>query len=394
VKRFPLFDNFYDPSRQSADGHQWIVESMAPYQDDIQAPDWNRSYPGGNAGDALAYIKQGFLFSEAVSAGLSLKIFGEYVENQTKSKAITSQTDGGWDLLYKDSQAFEAGKETTLKYQKQITVESSIPAVSKYLVPNFPEFDLNIPDQYRVDLWLQDFDKDVKAGTVPALSILWVMCDHTGGPPTVDAEQADNDLAVGRIIDYVSHSKVWDSSAIFIEEDDAQNGVDHIDGHRSPGYIVSPYVKQSGPTEHTFYTQVNMTRTIEQILGLSPLNQFDLVASPMATAFVTGTPPKANFEPWTHVANQVPLDKGDTAAIAPASKVEADWMKAKVKMFAGKATKPDSQDADVLSHLNWYEATGFTRPYPGETAVRPASDFKDRLSGRNAEDADGDGDGD
>ncbi len=138
------------------------------------------------------------------------------------------------------------------------------------------------------------------------------MDDHTGGPPTVDAEQADNDLAVGRIIDYISHSNVWSSSAIFIEEDDAQNGVDHVDGHRSPGYIVSPYTVQNGPTDHTYYTQVNMTRTIEQILGLPPMNQFDLVASPMTTAFVQGTPPADNFQPWTHVPNQVPLDMGVT----------------------------------------------------------------------------------
>ena len=109
-------------------------------------------------------------------------------------------------------------------------------------------------------MWLQDFKKDVAAGTVPALSILWVMDDHTGGPPTPEAQQADNDLAVGRMIDYISHSKVWSSSAIFIEEDDAQNGVDHVDGHRSPGYIVSPYAVQHGPTDHTYYTQVNMTR--------------------------------------------------------------------------------------------------------------------------------------
>ena len=157
--------------------------------------------------------------------------------------------------------------------------------MSNHLIKNFPQFDLGIPDQFRVDLWVQDFNKDVAAGTVPALSILWIMDDHTGGPPTPDAEQADNDLAVGRIIDYISHSNVWSSSAIFIEEDDAQNGVDHVDGHRSPGYIVSPYAVQNGPTDHTYYTQVNMTRTIEQILGLPPMNQFDLVASPMSDGF-------------------------------------------------------------------------------------------------------------
>jgi YVTN family beta-propeller protein len=393
LRRFPLFDNFYDPGRQSADGHQWITEAMAPYQNDIQAPDWTRSYPGGNAGDALAYTTKGFFTQEALAKDLSVKIYGEYVENQTKSKAITSKGDGGWSLLYQDAKNFEAGKEKTLKYQTQITVTSTVPVWRDHLDKNFPQFDLNIPDQWRVDEWVQKFDADLKANTVPNLSILWIMDDHTGGPVTSDAEQADNDLAVGRVIDIISHSKVWDTSAIFIEEDDAQNGVDHIDGHRSPGYIVSPYVEQTGKVDHTFYTQVNMTRTMEQILGLAPLNQFDLVASPMSTVFVKGTPPKANFAPWSHVANQVPLDQGDTTPAAkPANEMAAAWQKARTQMFAGKTNKPDSQDPDTLGHLNWYEATGFTRPYPGETTVRPPSDFKAYLGGRKAGDADGDDD--
>jgi YVTN family beta-propeller protein len=388
VGRFPLLDNFYDPSRQSADGHQWIVEAMAPYADDIQSPDWVRSYPGGNAGDALAYTKKGFLFQEAVAAGLSTKIYGEYVENEFFP---TAQGHPTWSQFYADSQNFEAGKEATLLYQNAIAVESSIPVVSDHLIKNFPQFDLNIPDQFRVDLWVQDFKSDLDSDSVPSLSILWIMDDHTGGPPTADAEQADNDLAVGRIIDYVSHSKVWKSSAIFIEEDDAQNGVDHVDGHRSPGYIVSPYAVQYGPTDHTYYTQVNMTRTIEQILGLPPMNQFDLVASPMRTAFVEEKPEEKNFEPFTYLPNQVPLDKGvapataalsATSAVSQTSAVSAlakAWAKAKVRIFAGKSTKPDSEDQDTVNHLNWYEATNFTRPYPGETTVRPPTQFKDRL---------------
>jgi hypothetical protein len=203
----------------------------------------------------------------------------------------------------------------------------------------------------------------------------------TGGPPTPDAEQADNDLAIGRIIDYISHSNVWSSSAIFIEEDDAQNGVDHVDGHRSPGYIVSPYVVQHGPTDHTYYTQVNMTRTMEQILGLPPMNQFDLVASPMRTSFVKGAAPAENFTPWTHVPNQVPLDEGVTASSADTTSspkvkaLRAAWLQKKAQIFAGKLTKPDSEDPDTVNHLNWYMSTGFTRPYPGESKVRPPSDF-------------------
>jgi YVTN family beta-propeller protein len=389
VKRFPLFDNFYDPSRQSADGHQWITEGMAPYSDDIQSPDWVRSYPGGNAGDALAYQNKGFLFSEAAAAGLAVKLYGEYVENDTFLQPSGSTKEPSWSQFYADSQCFEGGPgcaspgvagEKTLYYQNTVQAESSVPAVYNHLIKNFPQFDLGIPDQFRVDLWLQDFQSDVKAGTVPGLSILWIMCDHTGGPPNPQAEEADNDLAVGRIIDYISHSNVWSTSAIFIEEDDSQNGVDHVDGHRSPGYIVSPYTVQGGPTQNTYYTQVNMTRTMEQILGLPPMNQFDLVASPMTTAFVKGAPPAANFKPWTHVPNQVPLTDGVTAsADTPANPkikaLRAAWLQKKTQIFAGKLTKPDSEDPDTVNHLNWYLSTGFTRPYPGESRVRPPSDF-------------------
>jgi len=393
VKRFPLFDNFYDPSRQSADGHQWITEGMAPYADDVQSPDWVRSYPGGNGGDALAYQNKGFLFSEAAAAGLPLKLYGEYVENDTFNPPNGSHKEPTWTQFYNDSRRFEHGKEKTLFYQNTVQAESSVPAVYDHLITNFPQFDLGIPDQFRVDLWVQDFNNDVANGTVPALSILWVMCDHTGGPPTVDAEQADNDLGVGRIIDYISHSNVWSSSAIFIEEDDAQNGVDHVDGHRSPGYVISPYTVQNGPTQHYYYTQVNMTRTIEQILGLTPMNQFDLVASPMRTAFVKGQPPKTNFAPWTHVPNQVPLNQGvggneaNTKGSDRLKALRAAWQEKKEEIFAGKLTKPDSEDPDTVNHLNWYEATGFKRPYPGESAVRPPSDFNNAAP---AGDADGD----
>jgi hypothetical protein len=355
---------------------------MAPYADDIQSPDWVRSYPGGNAGDALAYQKKGFLFSESAAAGQSVKLYGEYVENDTFLQPNGSTDEPSWTEFYNDALNFEAGLEPTLHYQNTVQAQSSVPAVYNHLIKNFPQFDLGIPDQFRVDLWVQDFNKDVSAGTVPTLSILWIMCDHTGGPPTSDAEQADNDLAVGRIIDYISHSNVWSTSAIFVEEDDAQNGVDHIDGHRSPGYIVSPYAVQNGSTDHTYYTQVNMTRTIEQILGLTPMNQFDLIASPMRTDFVKGQPPAENFEPWTHVPNEVPLDQGvggnddNTKGSGKLKALRAAWLQKKAEIFAGKLTKPDSEDPDTVNHLNWYMSTGFTRPYPGETTVRQPSEFK------------------
>jgi YVTN family beta-propeller protein len=439
VKRFPLLDNFFDPSRQSADGHNWIMQAMAPYADDIQAPDWLRDYPS-NGGDAIAYQKKGNLLDAGAAAGLSMKNYGEYVEyntftvpgctptnlTQTNSfngpgKAValpfvvSDSCEPSWSQFYNDTLLYEAGKESQLQYYNTINSFSPLPNVMKYAVQNFPQFDLGIPDQYRVDVWKQDFAKDVAAGTVPQLTFLWIMSDHTTGPPNATAEEADNDLAIGRIVDEISHSSVWQNSAIFIEEDDAQNGVDHVDGHRSPGYVVSPYVKQqvnsdgtgAGVTEEsTFYTQVNLTRTIEQILGLKPMNQNDLVASPMKTLFVDN-PPLDNFLPWTHVPNQTPLCYGvagysaptnigpslntcstsvATLQDSPAAKVlRAGWLKMKTQVFAAKYHVPDSLDPDTVSHFDWYEATGFKVPFPGEKKVRPASDFKRKVHAAGAD---------
>jgi YVTN family beta-propeller protein len=426
IQRFPLLDNFYDPSRQSADGHNWILQAMAPYSDDIQSPDWLRDYPS-NGGDAIAYQKKGNLFDAAAKAGLKMKIYGEYVEyntfnvpgctptNFTQANTyngagtpvelpfiVSDSCEPSWTQFYNDSLEYENGKESQLQYYNDIGSFSPLPNVMKYAVQNFPQFDLGIPDQYRVDVWKQDFAKDVAAGAVPQVEFLWIMCDHTTGPPNATAEEADNDLAVGRIVDYISHSNVWSSSAIFIEEDDAQDGVDHVDGHRSPGYVVSPYVTQKVNSdgtgagvleESTFYTQVNMTRTIEQILGLTPMNQNDLVASPMKTLFVDNPPPN-NFRPWSHVANQVPLYYGVAGYVAPTNlgatailarkglpsspailALQAGWLKKKAEITAGKYHIPDSEDPDTVRHLDWYEATGFRVPYPGEKTVRPASDF-------------------
>ena len=259
-----------------------------------------------------------------------------------------------------------------------------------YTVQNYPQFDLGIPDQYRFDVWYQDFQNDVKNGSVPQLEFMWISSDHTGGPPTAQAMEADNDLALGRFVDAISHSSIWSSSAIFVEEDDAQDGVDHVDGHRSPGYIFSPYVKQkvnsdgtgAGVTEDSvFYTQVNMTRTIEQILGLKPMNQNDLVASPMSEDLHRQSALRGTSCRGTHVQNVLPLDQGTIAKLQLPIKdpkvlaLQASWLKKKAEIFAGKYHIPDSEDPDTVRHYNWYEATGFVVPYPGEKMVRPASDF-------------------
>jgi YVTN family beta-propeller protein len=438
VERFPLLDNFYDPSRQSADGHNWILQAIAPYGDDVQAPDWLRDYPA-NGGDAIAYQTAGHLFDVAAAAGIRMKIYGEYVEyntfavpgctpsKQTQANryngtvppatlpfVVSDSCEPSWTEFYNDTLLYEAGKEPQLQYFNAIRSFSALPNVMKYAVQNYPQFDLGIPDQYRVDVWAQDFADDIKNDSVPQLEFIWISSDHTGGPPTATAMQADNDLAVGRFVDLISHSPIWALSAIFVEEDDAQTGVDHVDGHRSPGYVISPYVKQNVNADgtgagvyvdSTFYTQVNMTRTIEQILGLKPMNQNDLVASPMRTLFVAD-PPRANFLPWAHVPNGVPLTYGVSGYVAPENlsmnsgspavnslpaspaikALQAGWLKKKAELFAGKYHVPDAENAGVVSHYDWYEATSFMVPFPGEKTVRPASDFD------NAAAVDGDDD--
>ncbi|HUN60400.1 MAG TPA: alkaline phosphatase family protein [Candidatus Sulfotelmatobacter sp.] len=443
VERFPLLDNFYDPSRQSADGHNWIVQAMAPYSDDIQSPDWLRDYPS-NGGDAIAYQQKGHLWDQAAKYGVSFKNYGEYIEYNTFTVPgctpnnmtldndysgtvppialpfiVSNSCEPSWAQFYNDTLEYESGNEAQLQYFNSIGSVSPLPNLIKHTVPNYPQFDLGIPDQYRVDVWKQDFAKDLAEGKVPQLEFLWIMSDHTTGPPNATAEQADNDLAVGRVIDIISHSPVWSTSAIFIEEDDAQNGVDHVDGHRSPGYVISPFVLQkvnkdgtgAGVIEEsTFYTQVNMTRTIEQILGLAPMNQNDLVASPMRTLFVDN-PPQDNFLPWKHVPNGVPLCYGVKGYVPPSNippsfntcnsttattlqdnpKVEAlraGWLKMKETVFAAKYHTPDSLDPDTVSHYDWYDATGYKVPFPGEKTVRPASDFSKQAPAKTEDDDD------
>ncbi len=425
VQRFPLFDNFYDPSRQSADGHNWIVQAMAPYSDDIQSPAWVRDYPS-NGGDAIAYQPKGNLYNTAVAAGRKIKNYGEYIEYDLFNTPTGSSAEPPWNDWYRDTSCFDAktfgstpgyalpnpsdcqapgvSGENSLYYQNTVISYSPLPDVINNTVSNYPQFDLLIPDQFRFDIWWQDFQKDVAANSVPSLEFMWISSDHTGTSSIANAaQQADNDLAMGRFVDAISHSPIWSSSAIFVEEDDAQDGIDHVDGHRSPGYVISPYVKQgvnpdgtgtaapenAAVVDSTFYTQVNFTRTIEQILGIPPMNQFDLVASPMYEIF-TSNPPANNFLPWNHVANQVPLDEETSTTylanlrrISPkASILAAGWLKKKAEIFNGNYHKPDVEDADTVRHFTWYEATNYMTPYPGEKKVRPASDFNNRPKGK------------
>jgi YVTN family beta-propeller protein len=366
MQRFAMLDNVYAPSRQSADGHPWIVSGIAPYADEIQSPDWIRSYPGGNSEDEMVYTPRGFLWDAVTAKGLRAVLYGEWSGTQTIDGNYT------WRNWFDYSRMLEGTSQGTSRITRDSDTETStVPSVAALLDAHFPSFNLGIPDQYRVDYWLTLFRHQEETGTLPALTIMWLPNDHTSGYrseyPIPQAAVADNDLALGRIVEAVSHGKDWPTAAIFVEEDDAQNGVDHIDGHRQPVQVISPYAVQSnGKPDHSFYTAANINRTIEQILGLTPMTQFELVASPMRTAF-TDTP---NFAPFTHLPSVIALDTfPDQNKAARHAALERAWMRESERLLRGKEAKADAVDDNALNHVIWYAATGFDRAYPGEAAV-------------------------
>ena len=397
VTRFPLLDNMYAPSRQSSDGHPWIVESGSFYSNDILSPDWIRSYPGGNSNDALTYTQQGFLWSGAEKKGLDVKMYGEW-SNGYKIATKADGTKYSWADFYDTSLYKESGGKlgSNIVPDDSDTETAYIPSVIKILDKHYPSFNLEIPDQYRMDYYLPLLQAQDAANAVPALTILWLPNDHTNGTttgtPLPNNYEADNDLALGRMVETITHSKAWPTSAIFVEEDDSQDGVDHVDGHRQPAYIISPYAAAPqapgvGRVIHTTYTQENINRTIENILGLAPLTQFDLTASPMFDCF-QNTP---DTTPFTHVAATTPLNIGPggiplAGTGGPSytmnmnmkmqmTPMQKSWNVASNFMTEGKEGHADSVDENFLNHAIWYSATDWKRPYPGDTKILGPAGF-------------------
>jgi hypothetical protein len=225
--------------------------------------------------------------------------------------------------------------------------------------PEYPAFGGKIPDQYRADIFLREFREFEKNGNLPRLVIMLLPNDHTNGTspglPTPRASVADNDLALGRIVAAISRSRYWNESAIMVVEDDAQNGVDHVAGHRTIALLISPWVRRKAVDSH-FYTTINMYRTIEQILGMPPQNQFDLAAEPMFSAFTE----TADVTPYRVVPNTVPLDELNPPLKALRGKALQD---ARASM-AMDLSEPDVAPEQDLNRIIWRATRGINTPYP------------------------------
>ncbi|MBE1604157.1 alkaline phosphatase family protein [Actinopolymorpha pittospori] len=377
ARQFGLYDNTYDVGTNSAEGHNWLMQADNPEYVESQAGEYERSY--GSNDDALGHQRSGFLWTGAAAAGKSARVFGEY------NSSMTAPAGTKWQDYYCDAKNMEAtGQDTTIK----TTTSSPIPSLNDITVHAFPRGGTSVSEQYRYELWKRDFEANGPAN----LNLMALPVNHTGGSgtPNAIAQVADNDLAVGKVVDTISHSKWWKDTAIFVIEDDTQNGVDHVDGARGPVQIISPWAKH-GTVDSHYYTQITMIRTIEQILGIQPMNQKDSAATPMRSAFTQA----ADNTPFNAVPNRVPLTYGlstppacgaDTVAakyapLAPAQAaapaVPADnkhvaelwqaWQKQ--QHLTGPNAVLDSANPDQMDHFTWYEAHGWAKPYPGEQKV-------------------------
>jgi YVTN family beta-propeller protein len=372
-QQFGLYDNTYDVGTNSAEGHNWLMQADNPEYTESSAGEYLRSYDTED--DALGHQRSGFIWSGAQAAGKSVRDYGEF------QQFLSKPAGASWQNLYCDAKNMAATGQNTAY---PLNSSSPIPSLNDVSLHGFPKFDTSVPDIYRYEIWKQEFEQSGPAN----LNMFWLSSDHTGGPPNGAAQVADNDLAVGKMVDTISHSQWWMDSAIFVVEDDSQAGLDHVDGHRAPIQIISPYA-QHGVVDDRYYSQITMIRTIEQILGVHPMNQKDSAATPMRQAF-TQTP---DYTPFNAVPNRTSLTLGlstqppcgpdvvapQFAAAQPSTTVPADKQQIAAQWQAwqthqnltGTNATPDYANPEQMDHFTWYQTHGWTQPYPGENQIYP-----------------------
>ena len=318
AEKFVLLDNFYVDSEVSADGHMW---SMGAYATDYMEKSWPTSYGGkggGIYGDPEKNVvlnKSGYIWDLCNRYGVTFRTYGEFVTN---------------------------GKAT-------------IPVLDKHFHPTFPSYSLAIMDTTRLRIWKTEFETMVKENRVPQFNTLRLGNDHTEGlrlgRPTPYAHVADNDLAVGQLIETLSKSPIWNETAVFILEDDAQNGADHVDAHRSPAYLAGGFVKRNY-VDHTAYSTSSMLRTMELILGLSPMSQYDAAAMPMWRSFDSVAKP-SDFKA---IIPNVDLRTKNVA--------RNEWQR-RSELF--NFEKEDTNNDVAFNLVLWHGLKGDKIPFPGPT---------------------------
>jgi len=344
AETFVLMDNFYCSGVLSADGHQWTDEAYVTDYLEKSFGGFTRSYPY-DGDDALAYASSGFIWDNVLRKGLTFRNYGEFVN------AVISPVSATFTEIFQD---FQKGTNKI-----SIKAESNLEQIKSYMCPTYIGFPNKVSDVYRAAEFIKELHEFEKSGNFPNFIIMLLPNDHTSGTrpglPTPRAAVADNDLALGKIVEAISNSKFWKETCIFVTEDDPQAGLDHVDGHRTVGMVISPYTKRKEVIS-TYYSQINMVRTMENILGVSPMNQLDMTAEAMSDCF-TETP---DFTPYRAEKNNIPLDEINPPLEA-LSGMELFWAK---KSQEQDLDDYDRIDEDTFNRIIWHAVKGYDRPYP------------------------------
>ena len=342
TNQFGLLDNYYASGKSSAEGHQWTDAAMVSDYVEKNVRSWYRSYPHRQE-DALVYNKSGFIWNNALDHGKKVRIYGEACET-VYDKNLK------WLDIYNK---YKTGQPA--EWHNTSTIARILPIIS----PDFPDCDnIAFNDQQRADVFIKEWKNYELGDSLPDLMILSLPNDHSAGTspdfPTPNAMVADNDLALGRIIDMISKSKYWDSTVVFVTQDDSQGGWDHISAYRTVGAVISPY--SSGKLVSTNYNQTSMVRTIEQILGLPPMNVIDATAKPMADCFITVKNTAVyNFKP-----NNIPLDQMNQPLKTLTGLSKKFAKQSMYEVF----NEVDGGEDDKMNRIIWFYSKGKEK-YPG-----------------------------
>ncbi len=355
VEEFVLLDNTYCAGILSADGHQWSTTAASTDYMEKSFAGFPRSYPDGMEDDdidALAYSPAGFIWDNAVAHKISLRNYGEFM--MPRVRWSDPQRKGSPDFLscYRTWQ----GQEQSVIFESEPGIES----IREFSPTQYVGWNMSVPDQYRADFIINELAEFERKGELPQLIIICLPNDHTSGTsancPTPAACMADNDLAFGRIAEALSHSKFWPEMAIFGIEDDPQAGWDHVSGYRTTAYVASPYARRS-VTVSTNYNTTSVLRTIEQILGMKPMNQFDASATPMFDCFTN----EPNLAPFVAVPVSVPLDQMNPSPQAVRDPLLREHAEISATLnFAEVDRCPE----DTLNRILWHAQKGSAAPYP------------------------------
>lgn len=367
AREFVLLDNTYCSGILSADGHQWSTTAFSTDYMEKSFAGFPRSYPDGmgiDENDAIAYSPAGFLWDNAVAHGISLRNYGEFMMPKVRWRDPQKKGKPNYLACYRTWK----GESDEVIFESSPSIESIRP----FSPTQYVGWEMAVPDQYRADFILKELEQFEADGTFPQLVIICLPNDHTSGTkpgsPTPASCMADNDLAFARIVEGLSRSKFWKQMAIFGIEDDPQNGWDHISGYRTTAYCVSPYARR-GQVVSTQYNTTSLLRTMEQILGLPPMNQFDASATPMFDCF-TDTRDDAPFEA---VPNKVPLDQMNPDPKAIRNPILRDDA---IQSATINFREIDKAPEDVLNRILWRSQKGTEAQYP-EWAVSLVEDDDD-----------------